>query len=96
MSRQAISLASKRIRSSNESMSIMATTINELIDAQNCLQKENEDLQESRTIIPPEILRELEETKNELKEAQEEPALSDFKHLEMKWKQKFESQKKKR
>jgi len=99
MSRQAISLASKRIRSSNESISTMATTINELIDAQNCLQKENEDLQESRTIIPPEILRELEETKNELKEAQEELttakiALSDFKHLEMKWKQKFESQKK--
>merc|ERR1719295_1509751 len=76
MSKQALTLASTRIRASNESISALSNTLDELADVKNLLETENLELRrenELKDAVPPqELVDELEETKKVLEEVREE------------------------
>jgi len=99
MSRKALTLASKRIRASNESIAAMNSTIDELADVRTLLEKENVELRReaSMTKPSPEIVDELEEMKRTMEEVRGElkttkDALNEYREMEAKWKRKFEGQ----
>merc|ERR1719295_518687 len=101
MSTQALTLASTRIRASNESISALSSTIEELADVQNLLEAENVALRREKERAeqhpPQEIVDELEETKKVLEQVREElkatkDAVVEFRKMEAKWRLKFEAQ----
>merc|ERR1712002_523314 len=101
MSTQALTLASTRIRASNESIAALSSTIEELADVQNLLQAENVELRREKERAeshpPQELVDELEETKNVLQQVRDElkttkDAIAEYRQMEAKWRQKFEAQ----
>merc|ERR1712142_1216335 len=101
MSTQALTLASTRIRASNESIAALSTTIEELADVQNLIETENVQLRREKERAeqhpPQEIVDELEETKKVLEQVREElkatkDAVVEFRKMEAKWRLKFEAQ----
>merc|ERR1712002_1103406 len=101
MSTQALTLASTRIRASNESIAALSTTIEELADVQNLLEAENVALRREKERAeqhpPQEIVDELEETKTVLQQVRDElkttkDAIAEYRQMEAKWRQKFEAQ----
>merc|ERR1719284_819421 len=76
VSKQALALASTRIRASNESIAALSSTIDELADLQSLLEAENSELRrekaEGQATPPQELVDELEETKKVLEEVRTE------------------------